>query len=651
MTRNRFFRLMILAFVSLVAVACGVTTATSVTTTTTSTSTETTTSQTTTSTTTTSAVTSTTSTTSTTTTATTSVLSNSPLPANDTRPEASFADGRLLIDDGNKEYTYRNARMVTSEDPSTYGTTYTDSMQSSRFIGTYTPTITTAGLYKIYINTPGLENPSDEVVLQIDYEGGNNTDYTKTLNQTINAGYWVMVGTYYLSAGTGNAVHLFGKNGYDVAADAVLFVLSVAMPTTVFEDPLEIRNPKTPGSVANILMTRDYQFRYSIDGDLFYIRGVDGIDELALMAEAGANAVRTYSIDALQNGALLDEAHALGIKVVVGLWMDHESTSFTYAGNPSAVNQQYLELTAEVEKYKTHPAVMGWAVGNEVDISTSANPLAIYSAINDIAKYIHESDPYHPTMAVLAGSSTTKIANIMRYSPHIDIIGINTYKNINNVAANITSWKGPYSITEYALNQPSETTLKTSWGAIIEPSSKDKADQYYDRYQAYILGKSDQGCIGSFVFKDTGGFRITHTWYGLVYNGMRTPQFYAMKSAWMEIDRIDSLAITNVTINGLGVLNNVNVDAGSAVTVQVVVENPKAEPLTYVYEVRKEVSISTNSIPPVRTDFVFATQVDPSTSILTVGNEGGGFRLYVYVFTASGDVSTYSFPFYVNPQV
>jgi exo-beta-1,3-glucanase (GH17 family) len=650
MTRTRILRWWLIVIVLLASAACGVTTAT--TTTTTTATTTTTTSSTTTSSSTASSTTSSQTTTSstTTTTTTTSVLSNSPLPANDTRPEATFANGQIVIDNDNREYTYRNARAVTTSDPTAYGSSYTDSFQSSRFIGTFTPTITTAGYYKIYINSPILENPSDEVVLQIDYEGGNNSDYTKTLNQTINAGYWVMVGTYYLSTGNGNAVHLFGKNGYDVAADAVLFVLSVATPTLVSEEPLVSRNPKTPGSVANILMTRDFKFRYSVDGELFYIRGVDGIDELALMAEAGANAVRTYSIDALQNGALLDEAQRLGIKVVVGLWMDHESTSFTYAGNPSAVQQQYLELIAEVEKYKTHPAVMGWAVGNEVDISTSANPLAIYAAINAIAKYIHESDPYHPTMAVLAGSSTTKIANIMRYSPHIDIIGINTYKNINNVAANIASWKGPYSITEFALNQPSETTLKTSWGAIIEPATTDKADAYYTRYQDYILGKSDQGCIGSFVFKDTGGFRVTHTWYGLVYDGMRTPQFYAMKSAWMEIDRIASVSITNVTINGLGVLNNVNVTAGSAVTVQVSVDNPKGELLTFVYEVRKEVSISSNSVPAVRSDFVFDVQADPTSAYLTIPGESGGFRLYVYVFTPSGDVSTYNFPFYINPQ-
>ena len=185
--------------------------------------------------------------------------------------------------------------------------------------------------------------------------------------------------------------------------------------------------------------------------------------------------MRTYSTDALQGGLLLDRAQALGIKVVIGLWMNHESGSFTYANNPDAVEAQYQKLILEVEKYKEHPALLGWAVGNEVDISTSTNMKAIYDAINAVARYIHQSDPYHPTMAVLAGSSPLKIGSVRRYATHIDMIGINTYSAIGNVANNILGWKGPYLITEYALNQPSETKLKTSWGAIVEPKSIEKS--------------------------------------------------------------------------------------------------------------------------------------------------------------------------------
>jgi hypothetical protein len=652
MLHKKYILLIILLFLSFSVMSCQVTTTTTTTSGTTSSST-TTTSQSTTSGTATSQNPSTETTTSTvTTTTTTPVVSNSPLPVNDTRPTSEFANGSIIVDNSNREFTYRNARLMTdSIDETTYGNSYVDNNRSSRFVGSYHPTIQASGYYKIYINFPTLPNPSDAVVLQIDYEGGANIDYTKTLDQTINAGYWVMIGTYFLTSGTNNAVHIFGANGFDVAADAVLFDLSVAVSTMQAEDPLELRSPKAPGSVANILMTRDFKFRYSVDGEIFFMKGVAGVDELELMAEAGANSARTYSVDALRNGDLLDEAHSHGIKIVIGLWMDHESGSFTYHDNPSHVQEQYLELIAAVEKYKTHPAVLAWAVGNEVDISTSKNPIAIYNAINAIAKYIHESDPYHPTMAVLAGSSTVKIGNIARYSPHIDIIGINTYKSIANVATNIISWQGPYAITEFAMNQPSETTLRTSWGAIIEPSSMEKADLYYSRYQSYILGKSDQGCIGSYVFKDSGSFRITHTWYGIVYDGLRTPAFYAMKSAWTETDRVSSLAISNVTIDGKNVLNNVSIPVGMTRDVVVTIQNPNLGNLTYRYEIKKEVTISTNSIPAARTDFVIITSEIPGNVTLTVPQETGGFRLFVYVSSDLGEVSTESFPFQVTSSL
>jgi len=579
----------------------------------------------------------------------TAVTSNSPTALEDTRPAAVVSGGKLIIDNSNREFSYRNARYVEEgNDLSVYNNSYVDNYESNRFSGSFKPVITVSGYYKIYMNFPELENPSDEVVLQIDYEGGLNSDFTKTIDQTINAGYWVMIGTYYLTEGSGNAVHIFGLNGYDVAADAVLFDFSVAPPVAPTETPLELRNPVAPTNKVIILQTRDFKFRLSLDGEEFFVKGVCGVDEMGLMNEAGSNAARTYSVDALKNGALLDEAYAKGIKIIVGLWMDHETASFTYHNNPSHVQEQYEEIIASVDKYKNHPAILGWAVGNEVDISTSANPLAIYAAMNAIAKYIHEADPYHPTMAVLAGSSTTKISSVSKYAPHIDIIGINTYKSIANAANSIAIWNGPYMLTEYALNQPSETTLKTSWGAIIEPSNIDKANLYYQRYQDYILGERDQGLIGSFVFKDTGSFRVTHTWYGIVFKSLRTSQFYAMMAAWTETERLDSMYIETVTLGGKSVLENVYVAKGSSQTIQVSVHQITATPLVYTFEIKKETSISSNTVPAVETSFVYTTTGDANIVNVLIPQLSGAYRLFVYVSNADGDISSYNFPFYIS---
>ncbi|MCV2231522.1 hypothetical protein N7548_01595 [Acholeplasma manati] len=573
-------------------------------------------------------------------------LEDSPEPSLDTRMASVYEDERIIIDNTNQELMFKQASTYKYNAGSTaIGANFISSEKGTAFEATFTPNIETAGYYKIYINFPEFEQAYDQVPLVVTYEGGANVDDTKAVNQTINAGYWVMVGTYYLTTGKNNKVQILPVENQYVLVDAMMFELSSENDVLQTETKPVLIEPYEPSSVTNILKTHDQKLRLSVNGEEFFVKGVNGIDELELIAEAGGNSVRTYSTDALQDGALLDRAHELGIKVVIGLWMNHESGSFTYANNPDKVEQQYQKLILEVEKYKKHPAVLGWAVGNEVDISTSLNMRAIYDAMNQIAKYIHESDPYHPTMAVLAGSSPLKIGSIRRFAPHIDMIGINTYSAIGNVANNILGWKGPYLITEYALNQPMETKLKTSWGAIIEPKSIDKADLYYERYQQYIYGKRDEGVVGSYVFKDTGSFRVTHTWYGIILNGKRTAAFEGVKAGFFETERIPTLQIDEVKINNQTSLQNVILESGTA-NIQVTTLNESGN-IKYTYEVRKDVGLSVNTDPSPQPSFTFVEDNAKNNVTMTIPEFPGNYRLFVYVENDT-HISSYSFPFQVS---
>ena len=129
------------------------------------------------------------------------------------------------------------------------------------FEALYTPNITVAGHYKIYINFPEFEQAFDQVPLVITYEGGLNQDDTRTINQTINAGHWVMVGTYYLTTGTGNSLEILAVEDQYVLADAVMFELSSANPELQTEEKLELINPYEPESVTNILKTHDQKIK------------------------------------------------------------------------------------------------------------------------------------------------------------------------------------------------------------------------------------------------------------------------------------------------------------------------------------------------------------------------------------------------------
>ncbi|MFN3939613.1 MAG: hypothetical protein ACK4IY_03435, partial [Chitinophagales bacterium] len=56
-------------------------------------------------------------------------------------------------------------------------------------------------------------------------------------------------------------------------------------------------------------------------GEPYYIKGVGGSQNLDYAAAIGANSMRTWSTDNAQE--ILDKAHALGLTVMMGLWVQH----------------------------------------------------------------------------------------------------------------------------------------------------------------------------------------------------------------------------------------------------------------------------------------------------------------------------------------
>jgi len=71
-------------------------------------------------------------------------------------------------------------------------------------------------------------------------------------------------------------------------------------------------------------------------------------------------------------------------------------------------------MKAAVERFKDHPALLVWSIGNEAEASYTN--LKLWDAINDIAKMIHETDPNHPTTTTLASSNVNHIKNIIEKS-------------------------------------------------------------------------------------------------------------------------------------------------------------------------------------------------------------------------------------------
>jgi hypothetical protein len=85
----------------------------------------------------------------------------------------------------------------------------------------WTPDIPVAGNYKVYMRWTSSANRPDAAPVEIAYDGG--TDTSHTVNQQINGGQWVEIGTWPMTAGTGNSVLLRCTDAGFTIADAVRF--------------------------------------------------------------------------------------------------------------------------------------------------------------------------------------------------------------------------------------------------------------------------------------------------------------------------------------------------------------------------------------------------------------------------------------------
>ncbi len=282
-----------------------------------------------------------------------------------------------------------------------------------------------------------------------------------------------------------------------------------------------------------------------VDNEPYYIRGGGGTVNLQQLKDAGGNTIRTWGIEHAQQ--ILDEAQNLGLKVMLGYWIQHERHGFDY-NDSVAVQNQFNQVKQAVLKYKDHPALLMWGIGNEYELAYSNT--AVWKAVNDIAKMVHELDPNHPTSTVTAGTSLEKLKFVKKELTAIDIYGINTYGDIETVQETLDSgtYNGPYMITEWGPNGHWESP-KTPWGMSIEQNSTEKATSYLDRYHKYIAANSNQ-CVGSFAFLWGQKQEYTHTWYGLFNEkGKSTEAIDALTFCWKgnypenRSPRIDSLKI------------------------------------------------------------------------------------------------------------
>lgn len=396
------------------------------------------------------------------------------------------------------------------------------------------------------------------------------------------------------------------------------------------------------------IIQTDEGYTLTRGGEPYYIKGAGGSEYLDQVLEAGGNSIRTWS--ASEAGQILDKAHAKGLTVMFGLWVGHERHGFDY-NDEQAVAAQLERFTEIVKKYKDHPAILLWGIGNEVDLFYSNTK--VWYAIQDIAKMIHELDPNHPTTTVTAGIDSSEISLIKKRAPDIDILSVNTYGEIDKVPDIIrkNAWTGPWMITEWGPTGHWEVE-KTKWGVPIEQSSKEKAEVYTERYTQYI--KEYKGsCIGSYVFLWGQKQETTSTWYGIfTKDGERTETFDAVYRVWQgenpdnRAPRMDSLLLDGKTRK-----ESVYLRAGQSYEAEAFVES-FGQKVDYVWEVVPEsddIKAGGDAESEPEALYSLIKKARGNTAQVKAPKKEGSYRLFLYAKTPERKVAYANVPFYVLP--
>ena len=406
---------------------------------------------------------------------------------------------------------------------------------------------------------------------------------------------------------------------------------------------------KTCSQVSKVEVSTNTQGNFELlkNGIPYYIKGAGAKDHFDLLVNSGANSIRIWSTN---NSSLLDSAHQYGLTVTLGLHVRPERSGMDY-NNEYAVKGQIEKLKNEVLKYKDHPALLVWGIGNEVDLKYSN--FKVWETIEILAKFIKEVDPNHPTMTVIAGVDPSKAYYIKKYCPSVDILGLNVYGSIENAGANLRkfNWDKPYIVTEWGVNGPFEAKT-TSWKAKVEPPNGFKADQRLRRYQELIV-KDKERCLGSYCFLWGQKQESTATWHGMfLKNGNPTEAVDVMHYCWKgEWPNSRAPSIRDISLENIGWRKDHIIEPSMQATVKIEYSkynNNKVDveyvlyPEAFSNKIGGDIQKSPDPIP-----FEIVRQTE-NKLIFISPKKKGAYRLFAFVKNDKGQSSVANIPFLIQ---
>ena len=414
--------------------------------------------------------------------------------------------------------------------------------------------------------------------------------------------------------------------------------------------------PQAPASGSSVvpveLVRTEEGYRLLRGGEPYQAMGA-GIDGLGgeRLAANGGNSFRSWRDQTKTDGQLiLDEAARHGLTVAMCIPIGRERHGFDY-DDEEAVAAQLEYARGEVMKYKDHPALLAWIIGNEPNLEFK-NP-KIFNAINDISEMIKEVDGNHPTTTALAGFGPELARLIETRAPDLDFVSIQMYGDLVNLPRKLreAAYEGPYMVTEWGPIGHWEVS-KTAWGAPIEHTSSEKARFMRRAYDEGLAVNPDK-LLGYYVFMWGQKQERTPTWYGVfLADGSETEAVDVMHFLWNgEWPDNQAPRIEDMRLDGGSAHDDVTLDAGAAYPALLSARDPDGDALKYRWEIMREsATTKTGGDKEQVPETMHGLIQDPTGAQvnLKAPAEPGAYRLFAYVYDGRGKAGHANIPFLVR---
>lgn len=291
----------------------------------------------------------------------------------------------------------------------------------------------------------------------------------------------------------------------------------------------------------------DGRWLHFVEGKAYPIKGMtfgkkieaSAIDEdFRILKDLGVNTIRTWGTGA-EAPILLDAAQRHGLKVMAGIWLRHGrpgaegDDSFNWLRDEKGKQEQWDNAIKTVQKYKDHPAILFWGLGNEVFLNCASEDekVAYAQFLGKLCKEIKRLDPKHLISSSCAW--TLGWPYWEKYCPDLDVYGVNSYgPGVTALSDEATRLgiKKPYVLTEFGARGEWDAP-KDKNGLRKEPTDKEKTETFSMGWHEWIEIKPQ--CLGGFIFNYGDTHHLDHAsiWLNLKILDSYRPQYWATRYA------------------------------------------------------------------------------------------------------------------------